>query len=121
MKVNFVYHHWKCIAIVLSLYIPVYIVLSINRQKFMLQFQHKQIFLRFCKCIQGGRGHCAVYFTSPQSFIIIFSYSVFQQLWELLLNFECVKTFQLLIVIYRRNNFVNKSSIYRPLSYPWIR
>ena len=38
--------------------------------------------------LQGGRGHWAVYFTSPQSFLITFSYSLAQQLWGLLLNFD---------------------------------
>ena len=33
--------------------------------------------------IQGGRAHCAVYFTSPQSFIITFSYLLAEQLWGL--------------------------------------
>ena len=37
---------------------------------------------------QGGRGHWTVYYTSPQSFIVKFSYSLAQQLWELLLNFD---------------------------------
>ena len=32
---------------------------------------------------QGGRGHWTVYYTSPQSFMIMFSYSLTLQLWEL--------------------------------------
>ncbi len=32
---------------------------------------------------QGGRGHWAVYHTSPQSFIM-FSYSLVNKLWRLL-------------------------------------
>ena len=35
-----------------------------------------------------GRGHWAFYYTSSQSFIINFSYSMVQQLWKLLLNFD---------------------------------
>ena len=61
---------------------------------------------------QGGRGHWAVYFTSPQSFIVTFSFSLAKQLWGFLLNFdwlvfevEC-PNFQPVIVIYRRSNFV---------------
>ena len=38
--------------------------------------------------IQGGRGHWVVYYTSPQSLIISFSYSLAQQRWGLLLNFD---------------------------------
>ena len=37
---------------------------------------------------QGGRGHWAVYYASPQSFIIMFSYLLAQQLLGLLLNFN---------------------------------
>ena len=37
---------------------------------------------------QGGRGHWTVYYTSPQSFRITFSYLFAQQLWGLLLNFD---------------------------------
>ena len=37
---------------------------------------------------QGGRGHWAVYYTSLQSHIIMFSYSLAYQLWVLLLNFD---------------------------------
>ena len=36
---------------------------------------------------QRGRGQWNVYYTSPQSFLITFSYSIAQQLWGLLLNF----------------------------------
>ena len=36
--------------------------------------------------IQGGRGHWVVYYTSLQSFIITFSYSLSQQIWRFLLN-----------------------------------
>ena len=36
----------------------------------------------------GGRGHWAVYYTSLQSHIIMFSYSLAYQLWVLLLNFD---------------------------------
>ncbi len=49
----------------------------------MLQFQHKQICLRFWECIHGGRRQWAVYYTSPKSFTIIFS-------WGLVLNFDCL-------------------------------
>ena len=35
-----------------------------------------------------GEGHLAVYYTSPQSFIIKFSYSLALQLWGLLFNFD---------------------------------
>ena len=36
----------------------------------------------------GGRGYWTVYYTSPQSLIITFSYSFAKQLWVLLLNFD---------------------------------
>ena len=67
--------------------------------------------------------------TSPQSFILTFSYSVVG-LTTLELNFYwlfiklSVKTFQPLTVIYKRDNFVYNhwgcTSIYRPLSFPFI-
>ena len=37
---------------------------------------------------QGERGHWAVYYTSFQSFIIMFSYSLAYQLWGHLFNFD---------------------------------
>ena len=37
---------------------------------------------------QEGRGHRAVYYTSPQSLLITFSFSLAQQIWGLLLNFD---------------------------------
>ena len=37
---------------------------------------------------KGLRGHCAVYYTSPQSFISTLSYLLPKQLWGLLLNFD---------------------------------
>ena len=43
--------------------------------------------------IQGGRGHWAVYYTSPQSILLTFSYSLF------------VQTFQQQIMIQRKGNF----------------
>ena len=59
----------------------------------------------------------------------LFSYSLVYQLWGLLLNWIgwsiqlSVQAFQLLIVSYKRGNFVNHhlscTSIYWPLSYPF--
>ena len=40
-----------------------------------------------CVINQGGRGHWAVYYTSPQSFIIMVSYPWINNLWKLLLDF----------------------------------
>ena len=40
------------------------------------------------KIYQEGRGQWAAYYTSPQSFIIMLSYSLVQQLLVLLLNFD---------------------------------
>ena len=37
---------------------------------------------------QGGRGYWDVYYTSPQSIIITFSYPVVLKLWGHLLNFD---------------------------------
>ena len=37
---------------------------------------------------QGSRGQWAVYYTSPQSFILTFSYRLAQQIWGLLMNFD---------------------------------
>ena len=37
---------------------------------------------------QGGRGQWAVYYNSPHNFEIMFSYSLAQQIWELILNFK---------------------------------
>ena len=78
---------------------------------------------------KGGMGHRAVYYTSPQSIKIMFSYSLVQQLWGLLLiligwfiKLSC-QMFQPLIVIYRRGNFVyhdcGSTKIYQTLSYPF--
>ena len=39
----------------------------------------------------GGRGHWAVYYSSPESFIITFSHVLAQHLWGLLLNFDGFK------------------------------
>ena len=62
-----------------------------------------------CRCVQGGRGHWAVYYTSLPSFIITFSYQLAQQLWGLLLNlygwfikFVSKRFNHAIIVIYRR-------------------
>ena len=60
--------------------------------------------------MQGGRAQWTVYYTSPQSLITKFSYSLAQQHWGLLLNLfwfikKSVQTLQPLIVIYRRGNF----------------
>ena len=32
--------------------------------------------INFCVVLQGGRGHGTVFYTSPQSFMITFSYSL---------------------------------------------
>ncbi len=37
---------------------------------------------------QRERGHWAIYYTRPQSNILTFTYSLAQQLWGLLLNFD---------------------------------
>ena len=64
-------------------------------------------------------------FSSPQSFIITFYYSLAKQLWGLLMNFMYIKfsvqMFQPLIVIYSSSfvyYYLGCTSIYRPLSYP---
>ena len=61
-----------------------------------------------CIFPQGVRGHKTNY-TSPEYFIIRFFYSLAQQLRELLVNFYWlnVLTFQLIIAIYRKDNFVD--------------
>ena len=74
-----------------------------------MNFTAYLLFVRFVgNYCQGGRGQWVVYYTSPQSFMIVFSYSIAQQLWGLLLKFDwlvgwfikfSVKTFQPLIVI----------------------
>ena len=61
--------------------------------------------------VKGGTGHWAVYYTSPESFILTFSYSLASKLLGLLLNFDLfpmlsVQMLQPLIVIYRSGNFV---------------
>ena len=40
--------------------------------------------------MQGGREHWFDYYTSPQSFMITFSYQLPQQLWDILFNFGCL-------------------------------
>ena len=65
------------------------------------------------------------FYTSPQSIIITFSYTLAYQLCGLLLNFAWLVylTFQPPIVIFRRANFVYHqwecTWIFRPLSYPF--
>ena len=72
-----------------------------------------------------GWGHWAVYSTSPKSFITMFLYSLAQQLWGITLKFDWLvyRVYKLLIVIYRRGNFVyhhwGGTSIYRPLYNPF--
>ena len=77
----------------------------------------------FTDTVQGGRGHWAVYYTSPQSFKITLSHALAQQLLGVLLNWFMklsVQTFLPLILIYRRGNFEYHywecTFIYRPLS-----
>ena len=77
-------------------------------------------YLSYESNVQGGRGHWAVYYTSPQNFILTFSYSLARQLWGL--GCGCfiksrVRTFQLLIV--ERVICVSLLSIYRTISYPF--
>ena len=70
--------------------------------------------------------HWAVNYTNPQSFKISFSYSLAQQLWGFLLNFDwfvhwnkCPNIEPLIV----KGNFLfhhgGCTSIYPPLSYPW--
>ena len=76
---------------------------------------------------QVGRGHWDLYYTSPQSFIITVYYLLAYQYGDFYLISICqfiklsVQTFQPLIVIYRRGNFVflhwGHTSIYQPLSW----
>ena len=80
---------------------------------------------------QGGRGHWTVYYPSPQSFIITFSYSFAYKLWglffyKILISWviKCsVQTFQPPIVTYIIGYFVYhhwvRTLIYGPLSYPF--
>ncbi len=71
---------------------------------------------------QGGRGHWAVYETSPQSLIIMFSYSFAQQFWGLLFNLIyfslclCPNVCNVIegVILW------GGTSIYRPLSHPFI-
>ncbi len=76
-----------------------------------------------------GEGHWVVYYTSPQRFIITFSYSLPQQLWELLLNFFWMVHLTKCPNVLTTNINPQKgyfcayhwgyTSIYRPLSYPF--
>ena len=72
-----------------------------------------------------GKGHWAVYYICPQSFIIKFLI-LWDSYWTLISSIIkwSVPTFQPLIVIYRKCNFVYHhwgwTPIYRPLSYPFI-
>ena len=70
---------------------------------------HKAVISYQCLIVdQRGRGHRAVYCTSPQSLMITYSYSQAQQSQVLFLNLIgwfiqlSVQTFQQLIIIYRR-------------------
>ena len=68
-----------------------------------------------CREYQRKRGQWADYYTSPQSHIITFFYLLAQQHLTSL-----TQTFQPLILIYKRGNFVYIiASINRPLSYPF--
>ena len=83
----------------------------------------------YSSMFQVGRRHLAVYYTSPQSFMKTFTYSLAQQLWEFFLNLNwfiklSVQTFQQIIEIYRRGYFVYhqcgctySTPSYVPLSY----
>ena len=64
-------------------------------------------------CTQSETGQWAVYYTSPQSFIIVFLFVGFITLGTLVISvlIGCliklsVLTFQPLILMYRRGNFV---------------
>ena len=93
----------------------------------ILSKTHKHI-IYSTRWSKGERGQLAVYFIGNQSFIITFSYS-FNNFWDskwILIGWLIklsVQTFQPLIVIYRRDNFVyhywRYTSNYRPLSYPF--
>ena len=85
--------------------------------------------LHVSKTSQGGREHCAVYYTSPQSFTIFFVLFVGLTTLGNLIDFiGCfvkfiIQKFQPLIVINRRGIFVYHNwgctSIYWPLSHPF--
>ena len=84
----------------------------------------RQISFYFVLQISWEGGDIWLNYTSPQSCIITFSYSLAQQLQGHSGNFKLsVQTFEPPIVIYRRNNFMYNqwgcSSNYRPLSYPF--
>ena len=69
----------------------------------------------------GGRGHWAVYYASPQSFILALSYSLAQQLWGILIGwFIKCPNFSTKCLIYCRCKFVchhrGHTSIHRSLS-----
>ena len=78
---------------------------------------------------QGGMGHCAVYYTSPQRFVITFSCMLAQQLWGLSLDFNwLVNQVKCPNVSTTNYNLLGGqfclalwgfSSIYLPLSYPF--
>ena len=77
------------------------------------------VFLPQGYSMQEGRGHWAVNHTRPQTFIAKIRW--LNNFWDF---FEfCFKSFQPLIVIYRRGNFVYHhwvcTSIYRSLSFPF--
>ena len=57
---------------------------------------------------QGGGGHWAVYWTSPQSYIFLFVRlrTLGTWFWSGRVFKLSIQTYQLLIVIYRRGNFV---------------
>ena len=69
--------------------------------------------------IQAGRGHCTVYFHSPQSFIILTTLEILIG-WLIKLS---LKMFSSLTVINWRGDFVchylGCTTIYWPLSYPF--
>ena len=71
------------------------------------------------------RGHWAIYYTSPQSLIRWLNiFGDFYWIYVGMFIKLSVQTFQPLNVMYRRSNFVYHlwrcTSIYRPLSYPFI-
>ena len=86
--------------------------------------------LKLCKLFSAGReGILSVYCTSPQSYVITFLMgwiNNFGDFYRILISRFIqlsVQTFQPLIVIYKRSNFVYHhwgcTPIYRPLSYPF--
>ena len=100
--------------------------LYLSQNLYKLSFKFKNLLKLSSKKfrnLQGGRGHWAVNYTSPQSFRIMFSLKTYIEFWLVVALNLVFQRYQPLIIIYRKGNFIchhwDCASVNRPLSYPF--